>query len=109
MTTTIIILAGSAVCGVATMLVIIGLLPIFYALAVTKEQMEKEQIANALKVARTRKIEADRDVLNSRRALIDSNVALKELQMEAQRRKLGYLPDESEKKFTPTNYEADHY
>ena len=84
------------------------MIPLLYAIRYAQEKQLKLDIADQLKLARTRKIEADRDVLNSRRALIDSNVALKELQMEEKRRKLGYLPDTDER-FTPTNYESDHY
>ena len=98
--TTVIILVISALCMVGLVMLILALLPVAYAYNHARQENEKEQIANNLKIARTRKIEADQEVLESRRAKLDSEVAILELRIEKARRDMGMDAD-----FKPANYD----
>ena len=91
------VLIGTCLAGGIFILIIIT--PILYAAAIMQEEDEKETIANNLKIARTNKILADQEVLESRRAKLDSEVAILELRIEKKRRDLGMDQD-----FKPTNY-----
>jgi len=95
---------GALIAGIPILLMVLA--PIVYAAAYAKEEQQKQDISDALKIARMNKIKADQEVLESRRALIDSNVAIKELQAEALREKLGYTADPERKRnqFNPINY-----
>lgn len=104
-------LTALALCMVGAFLLFLGCIPLVYAYMYAQKEIDKETITNNLKIARTNKIHADQEVLESRRALIDSNVAIKELQAEERRRKLGYPPANDKygnPSFTPTNYETNH-
>ena len=92
------VLIGTCLAGGIFILIIIT--PFLYAAAIYQQEDEKETIANNLKIARTNKILADQDVLESRRAKLDSEVAILELRIEEKRRNLGLDRD-----FHPTNYD----
>ena len=98
---TAIIMIISTLACIGGVMLLLALLPIAYAAAYTRQENEKETIANNLKIARTNKILADREVLESRRAKLDSEVANIELNIEAKRRKLGLDTDD----FKPVNYQ----
>ena len=117
MTTIIIAVVVAMLCTVGGVMLLLIMLPVAYASAYAQEENKKEllkeesaRVNNALKIARTNKVLADQEVLESRRALIDSNVAIKELQSEALRLKLGYAPDniDGDRSFTVTDYHTDH-
>ena len=103
-------LTALVLCMVGAFLLFLGCIPLVYAYQYTRQEIDKETIANNLKIARTNKILADQEVLESRRALIDSNVAIKELQAEALREKMGYPadPERGRSQFTPLNYDNTH-
>ena len=92
------VLIGACMAGGIVLFII--LTPILYAAAIMQQEDEKEKISNNLKVARTNKILADQEVLESRRAKLDSEVAILELRIEEKRRNLGLDRD-----FHPTNYD----
>jgi len=105
-----VILTLSVLCMVGVVLLALALLPVVFAYYYAQEEQTKEDAATAYKNARTQKTLADLEVLESRRALIDSQVAIKELQAEALREKMGYEhdPARGREQFNPINYDSNH-
>ena len=96
---TAIVLTLSVMCMIGGFLLFMALIPIAYAYVYAKSEIDKETITNNLKIARTNKVLADQEVLESRRAKLDSEVAILELRIEEKRRNLGLDQD-----FHPDNY-----
>ena len=92
-------LVVSGLCVFGVVLFIMCVIPVSYAFAYSIKEEEQVRINNNLKIARTNKILADHEVLESRRAKLDSEVAILELRVEEKRRNLGLDID-----FKPTNY-----
>ena len=92
-------LVVSGLCVFGVVLFIMCVIPVAYAFAYSIKEEEQVRINNNLKIARTNKILADHEVLESRRAKLDSEVAILELRVEEKRRNLGLDID-----FHPTNY-----
>ena len=84
---------------IALFLLALACIPLLFAYGYTLEENAKQDIKDALTIARTNKVLADQEVLESRRAKLDSEVAILELRIEEKRRNLGIDQD-----FHPTNY-----
>ena len=90
----------TALCMVGAVMLLLALTPVVYAYFYALHEQEKQDTSDALKIARTKKITADQEVLESRRAKLDSEVAILELRIEEKRRNLGLDQD-----FHPVNYD----
>jgi len=90
----------TALCMVGAVMLLLALTPLVYAYYYALHEQEKQDISDALKIARTNKINNDRLVSDSRQHKLDSEVAILELRIEEKRRNLGLDQD-----FHPVNYE----
>ena len=84
---------------IALFLLALACIPLLFAYGYTLEENAKQDIKDALTIARTEKVRRDLEVLESRQALIDSDVAIRELKIEKMRREAGIQDP-----FEPTNY-----
>jgi len=105
---TILTMAGGFLflCGLIFFVLIFA--PLIFAAFMDDGYHETDRLKDELARARAAKIRADQEVLESRRAKIDSEVANLELKNEALRSKLGYPPANNDNKFTPINYDTNH-
>jgi hypothetical protein len=88
-----VILTVIALGMITLFLLFLACVPLLFAHGYAKEEMEKQRIKDALTIARTQKVRRDLEVLESRQALIDSDVAIRELKIEKMRRDSGdYTP-----------------
>jgi hypothetical protein len=94
-----VILTLTALCLVGLVIGALSLIPLIYAYGYAQNEAEHQQIKDDLTIARTNKVRRDQEVLDSRQAKIDSEVALLELKIEKLRRDSG-----SDDPFTPINY-----
>jgi sensor histidine kinase regulating citrate/malate metabolism len=78
---------------IALFLLFLACVPLYFAHRYTQQELQQQQVKDALTIARTQKVRRDLEVLESRQALIDSDVAIRELKIEKMRRDSGdYTP-----------------